>query len=277
MTTMEERPFRQHKKPRICQRCRTHGDEQLSTSEHRLGCPYRDCQCPKCQTIQRENLRHSEYNRRRRAERREKAGYPNQFMQPSHLPLPSPQAASAAAAHPPYIVVVPENQQPMPSAPGHYMAPPHHHLHPPRTYPLPTASSTFMRNPRTIVTQPPTPTYHGQTSGSVPGMQNPPMGPTFYSGPPTHPPPPPQVTLGRPYSSGPITPSFRYGPSASLDRSSPPAKRLRKSSSAVDLEDSDSANGLPVKEPVRPPSEESTGNGKPPALLCSCFVQECVA
>lgn len=82
--SMDDGHYRPQKKPRICQRCRTHGTEQLSTSEHRLGCPFRHCECAKCQIIQRENLRHSEYNRRRRAERRAQ-----QFS----------AAASAAAVH----------------------------------------------------------------------------------------------------------------------------------------------------------------------------------
>eukprot|EP00117_Sycon_ciliatum_P008498 scpid48236/ scgid11170/ len=57
------------KKPRTCQRCRTHGTEELSTATHRGNCPWKDCKCMKCEAIQKENERHALYNKRRRADR----------------------------------------------------------------------------------------------------------------------------------------------------------------------------------------------------------------
>ena len=238
---MEHGRIRGQKKPRICQRCRTHGEEQLSTSEHRLSCKHKDCTCGRCQTIQRENLRHSEYNRRRRAEKKKNSSGSyaiqpyNHQQSPIEIALPPHHQAPGQ----PMYVVVPDNP-----AAGHSASSSHY---------VPSGSSSRHYSvlppppPASYLTARPSLSRPGHASLSYPTHAQSPTtmpahsllagnGPSFYSSRSHH--QAPQVTLGIPYPTVPTSYPQRIsftGPTA-MTNGSPPVKRRHSTAAEEDRE-----------------------------------------
>ncbi|XP_065178664.1 uncharacterized protein LOC135809277 [Sycon ciliatum] len=243
---MEHSIPRPSKKPRICQRCRTHGKEELSTSEHRGSCPWKDCQCGKCQTIQRENLRHSEYNRKRRAERRKASESKNYYLAHPHsghhhlIHQTSPQPQ---AAHSSLYVLMPDGQatsgQGQPYIPQQ-VKPPDYIQQPyiPQRPPLHVPSHTHPQMPHHRANDPHMP-HHRASDPQMPhhrANDHPPSrhGPPFYGEGPAHH-PHPHVTMPRMYPHAPYPPSAVYVTRpAATPVTTYPAKRARSSNLDAD-------------------------------------------